>query len=269
MSDKGLSAVEGSFDFARVADMMQRWWAGESRAAIATAMGVTPQYVGQRLAWAGCAALCPARRGHEDSKRQPDPERVEFARALLQHSKVGQLTARQRGALLWQAQGLILSDIARRMGTSAQAVQSFITGAERRLARLEKLNGKPISAEKLDGSELSGLLDEPAPVEEEQPDGGLEAAHDESPPESNTSLCEYDEPEEEPESPAPNPAVDDAPTSPPELTEADFGLPPERPAPPVATSPVSPYERKPMRLSDMRPKKPERWVKLWSSNENY
>jgi DNA-binding CsgD family transcriptional regulator len=257
MSDKELSSVEWSFDFERVAEMMRRWWLGESRATVAAEMGVTPQYVGQRLAWAGCTALCPARRGHEDSKRQPDPERVEFARALLPHSKVNQLTARQRGALLWQAQGLILVDIAKRMGTSVQAVQSCITGAERRLSRLEAQAGKPMNAKKLDTA-LGELLDAPEPTEEMQA----------------TPCVEYDEPDErnsaepEPErEPAVTDTVADAPQSPPELTEADFGLPPERPAPPVVPAPVSPYERKPMRLSEMRPKKPERWTLIWSSND--
>jgi len=133
----------------------------------------------------------------------------------------------------------------------------------------------PMDASALDGSGLSALLaDSPSielpPVQTATRDDVEDfsnAIDDESSPESNTSLCEYDEPEDvepaEPEVRAAQMKADDAPTSPPELTEADFGLPPS-PLPPAT---VSPYERKPIRLSDLQRKKPERWTLLWSSND--
>jgi len=135
----------------------------------------------------------------------------------------------------------------------------------------------PMDASALDGSGLSALLADSPSIElppaqtatRDDVEDFINAIDDESSPESNTSLCEYDEPEEvEPSEPEVRAAqikaaVDDAPQSPPELTEADFGLPPA-PLPPAT---VSPYERKPIRLSDLQRKKPERWTLLWSSND--
>ena len=159
-------------DSERLCAMMCRWWAGWTLARIALEQGISRQRASQALAWCGCTAQAwhKAKRGHADSLRRASRQRMVEARLLLDHPLMARLTARQRGALLWLSQGLILTDIARRMATTAQAVNGHIFAARWRLKRLEAKQvtasvsvqaasaGGAIDAEGLDSSFLSELL---------------------------------------------------------------------------------------------------------------
>ena len=95
------------------------------------------------------------------------------ARLLLEHPFASRLTARQRCALLWLSQGLILTDVARRMATTVQAVHRHVSAARWRLRRLDDKHiatlgsgndGPASDADDLDGSVLAELLDIPSRV---------------------------------------------------------------------------------------------------------
>lgn len=246
MQKNELPSVGSTFDCSQpehMAMLMNQWWAGVSHAEMAAHSGLTPQRVGQLLAQVGCTAeiLRKAKQG-PDSPRQAVLPRVEEARYLLQHPLAAKLTVRQRGALLWRAQGLILSDIARRMATTVQAVQYFIVGAGYRLERLELQESSRVDANPADVIDLD--LDDLMLSDSSVPE---EAAASEEP----VSQVEYDEPgeaEEAVEAEEPEPEID---------------VPPVLPSPPLGQT----VEKKPIRLSELRAQKPARWVKLWSSND--
>ena len=123
---------------ARLMDMMLRWWEGQSIAEIGRAHGVSRQ----RATWILDRVACTQTLRREpvpfgtDSCRCASPERAEFARLALLHPLAWRLTAKQRGALAWQAQGLVMLNIARRMRFSIQSVQYHIASAHRRLLQL-------------------------------------------------------------------------------------------------------------------------------------
>lgn len=124
----------------RLLDMMKRWWEGRSMADIARAYGISRQRVGTILARVGCTRALWRMTNHErpDSKRRGWRHGVEKARAALFHPLAHRLTIRQRAALAWQAMGLALPDIARRMRTTSQNVRSLQVAAHWRLERLSK-----------------------------------------------------------------------------------------------------------------------------------
>ena len=126
-------------DVERLGRMMAQWWAGWPLARIGRKHGVCPQRVHQILARVDCiqARRSQARRARADSGGRALPQEVAAARAALTHPLAHRLTPRQRGALAWRAQGLVLVDIARRMGTTAQGVEQFVSAAQWRLVRLD------------------------------------------------------------------------------------------------------------------------------------
>jgi hypothetical protein len=117
---------------------MAAWWAGLTHAEIARAHSVSRQRIGALLAGVGCTRETSrkARRDLPDSGRRGWPSRVAEARQALAHPLAWRLTARQRGALAWQAQGLVLVDIAHRMGTTAQGASFLTLAGKERLERL-------------------------------------------------------------------------------------------------------------------------------------
>jgi len=91
------------------------------------------------------------------------PSAVAEARAALLHPLAFRLTVRQRSALAWQAQGLVLADVARRMGTTPQNVRNLQVAGRWRLDRLSR-------AKAAEGARATGRQKGSIPV---SPDGGL------------------------------------------------------------------------------------------------
>lgn len=144
MTDKDLSqSVGGSAlltnpsDPDRLPAMMARWWDGWSLTRIGHQYGISRQRVAALLAQVGCtrALWRKADRRTPDSRRTAPAGRVAAARQALRHPLAGDLTVRQRAALAWQSQGLVLSDIARRMATSPQNVRRHQVAGLWRLER--------------------------------------------------------------------------------------------------------------------------------------
>lgn len=107
---------------------------------IGRAYGISRQRVGDILARVDCTRALWRTANHErsDSKRRGWRHGVEKARAALLHPLAHRLTVRQRAALAWQAQGLALPDIARRMRATSQNVRGLQVAAHWRLERLSK-----------------------------------------------------------------------------------------------------------------------------------
>ena len=143
---EGLTAADAGVN--RMAAMMRQWWAGQTLARIAQEHGVTRQRVCQILGSCGCTAELSreVKRNRPDSHRRAMKQRVAGAALLLKHPLARRLTARQRGALLWLSQGLILTDIARRMGTTAQGANYLLVAARWRLERLSLARQHPESS---------------------------------------------------------------------------------------------------------------------------
>lgn len=127
-----------SDDVDRLLQMMAQWWEGWSLARIADAHGLSRQRVAAILRTVACTRRAWSLADHErlDSHRRAPAQDVDRARAALLHPLAHRLTVRQRAALAWRAQGLILSDIARRMRTTPQNVRHFHVAARWRLERL-------------------------------------------------------------------------------------------------------------------------------------
>lgn len=123
----------------RLFQMMAAWWEGWSLGAIARQHGVSRQRVGALLAGVGCTEEVrrKVRRDLPARGRRAAVDRVADARRALLHPLAWRLTVRQRSALAWQAQGLVLLDIARRMGITCQGAQGHLMGARARLERME------------------------------------------------------------------------------------------------------------------------------------
>lgn len=109
---EGPSPLTTSRDVDRLLEMMARWWEGWSLARIARAGGISRQRVATILRSVGCTRKlwCLSDHGRPDSPRRALPQRVARAREALLHPLARRLTVRQRAALAWQAQGLILAD---------------------------------------------------------------------------------------------------------------------------------------------------------------
>lgn len=124
----------------RLLAMMKLWWEGRSMADIAGAYGISRQRVAAILARVGCTRALWRMTDHErpDTKRRGWRHGMEKARAALLHPLAHRLTIRQRAALAWQAQGLALPDIARRMRATSQNVRGLQVAAYWRLERLAK-----------------------------------------------------------------------------------------------------------------------------------
>lgn len=124
----------------RMLDMMQLWWEGRSMADIGRAYGISRQRVGSILAKVGCTAALRRMADHErpDSKRRGWRHGADRACVALLHPLARRLTIRQRAALAWQAQGLALPDIARRMRATSQNVRGLQVAGHWRLERLTK-----------------------------------------------------------------------------------------------------------------------------------
>jgi DNA-binding CsgD family transcriptional regulator len=124
----------------RLLAMMKLWWEGQTVADIGRAHGVSRQRVAAILDRVGCTRASWRMTDHErpDSKRRVWRHGMEKARAALLHPLAYRLTVRQRAALAWQAQGLALPDIARRMRATSQNVRGLQIAAYWRLERLSK-----------------------------------------------------------------------------------------------------------------------------------
>jgi hypothetical protein len=119
----------------RLLGLMAGWWAGRTLAEMGREYGISRQRVGAILKTVGCTALLRrrARDGWLDSLRGAAPGEVLEARRELARRCAHRLSPRQRAALAWRAQGLILADIARRMGVSFQSARETLTRARWRL----------------------------------------------------------------------------------------------------------------------------------------
>jgi len=123
----------------RLLRMMAAWWQGLSLAAIGAEYGISRQRVSVLLIGVGCTVEVrrKARREQPGSGRRAMGHSMVEAREALLHPLAGRLTALQRGALAWQAQGLVFTDIARRMGSTGQGVRQHLVSAGLRLERLD------------------------------------------------------------------------------------------------------------------------------------
>jgi DNA-binding CsgD family transcriptional regulator len=124
----------------RLLAMMELWWQGKSLADIARGHGISRQRPGTILARDGCtrALWRIADNERSDSSRCGWRHGMERARAALLHPLAHRLTVRQRAALAWQAQGLALPDIARRMRATSQNVRCLQQAGYWRLERLSQ-----------------------------------------------------------------------------------------------------------------------------------
>ncbi len=124
----------------RLLAIMARWWEGWSLTRIGREQGLSRQRVAALLAQVGCtrALWRRADHGRPDSRRRATAGRVTAAGQALAHPRSSRLTVGQRAALAWQAQGLVLVDIARRMRTSPQNVLHLQVAGRWRLDRFSK-----------------------------------------------------------------------------------------------------------------------------------
>lgn len=124
----------------RLLALMAWWWQAGTLAPLAREYGISRQRVAVILASVGCSRARWRRADHDrpDSTRRAMPSAVAQARAALLHPLAFRLTVRQRSALAWQAQGLVLADIARRMGTTPQNVRNLQVAGRWRLDRLSR-----------------------------------------------------------------------------------------------------------------------------------
>ena len=125
----------------RLMSLMELWWRGRSLADIGRTYGISRQRVAAILGRVGCTRVLWRMTDHErpDSKRRGWRHGMAKAHAaLLHHPLAHRLTVRQRAALAWQAQGLALPDIARRMRATSQNVRCLQVAAHWRLERLSK-----------------------------------------------------------------------------------------------------------------------------------
>ena len=123
---------------ARLLSMMDLRWRGQTLREIGEAHGISRQRVHVVLASVDCRR--PVQRA-EGCERRRLPERVPGsrvaeARAILTHPLSRRLSTLQRGALAWEAAGLPVTDIARRMNRSPQGVRSFLVGGRWRMEQL-------------------------------------------------------------------------------------------------------------------------------------
>jgi hypothetical protein len=124
----------------RLLEMMAYWWEGWSFARIGRAYGVSRQRVARILTRVGCTRRLWRQADHAraDAPRRESARVIAEACELLLHPLAHRMTVRQRAALAWRAQGLVLSDIARRMRTTAQGVRHLHAAARVRLDRLSR-----------------------------------------------------------------------------------------------------------------------------------
>jgi len=144
----------------RLLAMMELWWEGRSMADIGRTYGISRQRVGTILARVGCTRALWRMTEHErpDSKRRRSAYGMDRARKALLHPLAHRLTIRQRAALAWQAQGLALPDIARRMRATSQNVRCLQVAGYWRLERLSqrKLPRDGIDIEPIDWADVTG-----------------------------------------------------------------------------------------------------------------
>lgn len=167
----------------RLLAMMARWWDGWPMARIGREHGISRQRVGAVLATVGCSRALWRRADHDrpDSGRRALPQHCDRAREALLHPLARRLTTRQRAALAWQAQGLALTDIARRMRTTPQNVRCFRVAARMRLDRLGSVPHRLAHPGRTGGDDI-GELDWSAALGEfdgpsERDDGAVAAGH--------------------------------------------------------------------------------------------
>lgn len=152
-SDARVSLLTGPQHLDRLLAIMASWWDGWSRTRIAREHGISRQRVAALLAGVGCTRELWNTADHErpDSPHRSARPQVARAREALLHPLACRLTVRQRAALAWQAQGLVLVDIARRMRTSPQNVRNLQVAGRWRLERLSaprrRKTGDPVSPE--------------------------------------------------------------------------------------------------------------------------
>lgn len=124
----------------RLFSIMAWWWQGWSLSRIATETGLSPSRVGAILGSVGChsAERMPVAARRAGSRRGAPTLRIEHAHGLLDHPLARRLTARQRAAAAWTAQGLASGDVAYRMGVAPQRVRYLLISGQRRLERLTR-----------------------------------------------------------------------------------------------------------------------------------
>ncbi len=128
----------------RLLALMAGWWEGRTLAELGREYGISRQRVGAILKTVGCTAELRrrARDAGPDSGRSAAPRKMFEARCALAQPCACRLSPRQRAALAWRAQGLILADIARRMGVSFQSAQEALSSARWRVEGLRRRPGE-------------------------------------------------------------------------------------------------------------------------------
>jgi DNA-binding CsgD family transcriptional regulator len=147
----------------RLFAMMRAWWEGRTLREIAREHGISRQRVGKILASVACTrdVLRKARRDLPTSWRRSHQMQIDEAVRALLHPMSGKLTARQRAALAWKAQGLVLVDVAHRMATTVHGVHAMTYGAKQRLAKLDykaQRQREAIDAPRFDCRDLEEIL---------------------------------------------------------------------------------------------------------------
>lgn len=157
---------------ARLLGLMAGWWSGKSCGQLAREQGLSRTRVHALLKSVGCTSRQPRSAArYPDSPRRASPWAQRNALDCLTHASARKLTAKQREALCWRAQGLIYGDIAKRMGTTAQGACNFIAAAEKRLSRIEGATwpiDTQLDLDAIDTSELERMLEQSAAVEPER-----------------------------------------------------------------------------------------------------
>jgi len=126
-------------NLARLLRLMARWWEGGTLRQIAEEYGISQQRVHVLLKSVGCTRKIRnlADTDGTDSGHRARAEHVDRAWELLTAPLAHRLTPRQRGTLAWRAQGLVLVDVARRMGCRVQTAHDLLVAARRQLARMD------------------------------------------------------------------------------------------------------------------------------------
>ena len=122
----------------RLVCMMDLRWRGRTLREIGEAHGISRQRVHVVLASVGCRRHV-SRAGDRECRRLPrcaSESRVAEARAILATPSSRRLSTLQRGAIAWEAAGLVVTDIAWRMNRSPRGVRDFLAGGRWRMERL-------------------------------------------------------------------------------------------------------------------------------------
>ncbi len=148
-TDGGASLLTNPARLERLVVLMAEWWQGSTLARMAREHGVSRQRVSAMLARVGCTRRLWRMADHHrpGSGRRAALSEITQARAALLHPLAHRLTVRQRAALGWRVQALVLVDIGRRMHCTPQNVQRLLVAGRWRLERLSQPKHRPAMPE--------------------------------------------------------------------------------------------------------------------------